>query len=306
MLARPEPLMSRRPAGRSPAASPRRRRAAAAPRPRHPRRRHGGSRRAARAGAPEPTARPGLSRSPPSRIGSEAPPRLSAISCGLTSSPLATSSATIIAIVCKISTSSSVYCRRVRFCTTSTPSTRLAAQDRHAHQRMVDLLAGFRAIGEIGVGLRVGQRQRARGGRDPPDETLADPAAGCDAPPRGATPRSRTARAPRRRASHRPSRPRRPFRRRPRGRSGRAVPGAASEPAMMPRRRRSSRRVVETGSAGACGARSRPGPRRGVPDDLAHSETAPAETPAEHSGTPAGGCVRPRNRAWRAAITASA
>ena len=124
------------------------------------------------------TARPGLRRSPPSRIGSEAPLRLSAISCGFTSSPLATSSATIIAIVCKrLDLVLGILPPRPVLHDEDAEHA-LAAQDRHAHQRMVDLLAGFRAIGEIGVGLRIGQRQRARGGRDPPDETLADPEAG--------------------------------------------------------------------------------------------------------------------------------
>ena len=49
-----------------------------------------------------------------------------------------------------------------------------AAQDRHAHQRMIDLLAGLRAVGEVGMGLRLGQRQRPRMGRDVADQALAD------------------------------------------------------------------------------------------------------------------------------------
>ena len=49
-----------------------------------------------------------------------------------------------------------------------------AAQDRHAHQRVVDLLAGLRPVGEIGMRLRVGQRQRPRGGGDDADQALAD------------------------------------------------------------------------------------------------------------------------------------
>ncbi len=90
------------------AASPRPPGAAARARPRHPRRRPGGSPLWAHAGPPAPIARPGLRRMPSSRSGSEAPTRLCAISSGLTSSPLATSSATIMAIVCTTSVSSSV------------------------------------------------------------------------------------------------------------------------------------------------------------------------------------------------------
>ena len=53
-----------------------------------------------------------------------------------------------------------------------------AAQDRHAHQRVIDLLAGLRAIGEIGMRLRVGERQRPAAGGDDPDQPLADPQPG--------------------------------------------------------------------------------------------------------------------------------
>ena len=48
------------------------------------------------------------------------------------------------------------------------------AQDRHAHQRSVDLLAGFRPVGEGRVCLRIGQRQRARGGCNQSDQALSD------------------------------------------------------------------------------------------------------------------------------------
>ena len=301
MLARPEPAARVDQLVDRPAASPRRRRAAAAPRPRHPRRRPGGSRRCGSCRSAGATARPGLRRSPPSRIGSEAPPRLSAISCGLTSSPLATSSATIIAIVCRVSTSSSVYCRRVRFCTTRTPSTRLAAQDRHAHQRMVDLLAGFRAIGEIGVGLRIGQRQRARGGGDPPDETLADPQAGAmhrlGAQPLGREQFEHLA------GPHHIGRADlgdhfggddahdlvEPFLRR--ARAGHDAAQTAQQPAS--RRDRLGRRVPAPAVSGRLGG--------ALLDDLAHLRDSPGRQPGRG---PVPG--RRRRRAWRAAITASA
>ena len=48
-------------------------------------------------------------------------------------------------------------------------------QDRHAHQRVIDLFAGLGPISEIGMGLGVGQRQRPRRGGDDADETFADP-----------------------------------------------------------------------------------------------------------------------------------
>ena len=51
----------------------------------------------------------------------------------------------------------------------------IATQDRRAHQRMIDFLAGLRAIREIGMCLRVGQRERTGACGDLPDETLADP-----------------------------------------------------------------------------------------------------------------------------------
>ena len=53
-----------------------------------------------------------------------------------------------------------------------------AAQDRHAHQRVVDLLAGLRPIGEVGMALRVGERQRPGCGGDVADQALADPQPG--------------------------------------------------------------------------------------------------------------------------------
>ncbi len=48
------------------------------------------------------------------------------------------------------------------------------AQDRHAHQRVIDLFAGFRPIGVIGMRLRVGQSERPRRGGDDADEAFAD------------------------------------------------------------------------------------------------------------------------------------
>jgi hypothetical protein len=50
-----------------------------------------------------------------------------------------------------------------------------AAQNRHAHQRMERIFAGFRAVGEIGVAGRVGERQRPGVGGDVADQTFADP-----------------------------------------------------------------------------------------------------------------------------------
>ena len=100
--------------------------------------------------------------------------RLSAISSGLTSSPLATSSATIIAIVCSISISSSVVVARRAVLHDQHAEHPAAAQDRHAHQRVIDLLAGLRPVGEIGVRLRIGKRQRPRGRGDDADQALAD------------------------------------------------------------------------------------------------------------------------------------
>ena len=51
------------------------------------------------------------------------------------------------------------------------------AHDRHAGQRMVDLLARLRAVGELRMALRVGQRQRPVMGGDVADQALADPQA---------------------------------------------------------------------------------------------------------------------------------
>ena len=53
-----------------------------------------------------------------------------------------------------------------------------AAQYRHAKQRLKYPLTRLRAIGELWMGLRVFQRQRARIGGDIADQTLADPQAG--------------------------------------------------------------------------------------------------------------------------------
>jgi hypothetical protein len=50
-----------------------------------------------------------------------------------------------------------------------------AAQDRHPHQGVVDLFAGFGAVREIRVRLGVGQRQRPGVRRDRTDQPLADP-----------------------------------------------------------------------------------------------------------------------------------
>ena len=51
------------------------------------------------------------------------------------------------------------------------------AHDRHAGQRMVDLLARLRAVGELRMALRVGERQRPGVGGDVADQALADPQA---------------------------------------------------------------------------------------------------------------------------------
>ena len=66
-------------------------------------------------------------------------------------------------------------CRRgwARFCTTSTPRVLPAAQDRHAEEGVVDLLAGLRLVGEGRVVLRVGERERLGLARDQADEALA-------------------------------------------------------------------------------------------------------------------------------------
>ena len=53
-----------------------------------------------------------------------------------------------------------------------------AAQDRHAGQRVVDLLAGFRAVREIRMRLGVGQRQRPGAAGDIADDAFADREAG--------------------------------------------------------------------------------------------------------------------------------
>ena len=166
------------------------------------------------------------------------------------------------------------------------PEHALAAQHRHAHQRMVDLLAGFGAIGEIGVGLRVGQRQRARGGGDPPDETLADPEPGAmhrlGAQPLGREQFEHLA------GPHHIGRADlgdhfggddaddlvEPFL--GRARAGHDAAQTAQQPAS--RRDRLGRRVRRRGVRGLGGA---------LLDDLAHSETAPAEQP--RTPAPAGG-----------------
>ena len=49
--------------------------------------------------------------------------------------------------------------------------------DRHAGQRMVDLLARLRSVGVLWMALRVGQRQRPVMGGDVADQALADPQA---------------------------------------------------------------------------------------------------------------------------------
>ncbi len=50
-----------------------------------------------------------------------------------------------------------------------------AAQDRHPHQGVIDLLAGLRTIGKARVGSGVGQGQRALLGGDFADQALPDP-----------------------------------------------------------------------------------------------------------------------------------
>jgi hypothetical protein len=54
------------------------------------------------------------------------------------------------------------------------PEHATAAQDGYAHQRMEDLLAGLRLVGEHGVRLRICQRQRPGMRGDVADQTLAD------------------------------------------------------------------------------------------------------------------------------------
>ncbi len=49
----------------------------------------------------------------------------------------------------------------------------LAAQDGHAGKAVEIILAGFRAIGEIGMGLGLGQRQRLAAGGDIANKALA-------------------------------------------------------------------------------------------------------------------------------------
>ena len=167
------------------------------------------------------------------------------------------------------------------------PEHALAAQHRHAHQRMVDLLAGFGAIGEIGVGLRIGQRQRARGGRDPPDETLADPQPGAmhrlGAQPLGREQFEHLA------GPHHIGRADlgdhfggddaddlvEPFL--GRARAGHDAAQAAQQPAGR-RDRLGRRRAAPAASGGLGGA---------LLDDLAHSETAPAEQSAAGDAGPA-------------------
>ena len=51
-----------------------------------------------------------------------------------------------------------------------------AAQDRHAEEGLVDLLAGLRLVGEGRMGLRVRQRQRLGRGGDQADEAFVDAA----------------------------------------------------------------------------------------------------------------------------------
>ena len=51
------------------------------------------------------------------------------------------------------------------------------AHDRHAGERVIDLLAGFRPVGELRMALRVVERQRPGVGRDVADQALADPQA---------------------------------------------------------------------------------------------------------------------------------
>jgi hypothetical protein len=52
------------------------------------------------------------------------------------------------------------------------------AQDRHAEEGVVDLLAGLRQVGEGRMALRVRQVERARLGGDQADQALADPQRG--------------------------------------------------------------------------------------------------------------------------------
>ena len=62
---------------------------------------------------------------------------------------------------------------------------RAAAQHGHAEERLVDLFAGLRLVGERGMVLRVGERERLGGGGDEADEALRRAASSSDAPLRG-------------------------------------------------------------------------------------------------------------------------
>ena len=65
----------------------------------------------------------------------------------------------------------------MRFCTDQHAEHAPGAHDRHAGQRMVDLLTRFRAIGELRMALRVVERERPGVGGDVADQALADPQA---------------------------------------------------------------------------------------------------------------------------------
>jgi hypothetical protein len=124
-----------------------------------------------------PIATPGVSCTPSMRSGSRPRPSTCWTSLGLTMWPAATISASTMAMVCSVSISSSSYWRRVRFCTTRTPSTARGAHDRHAGQRVIDLLAGLGTVGVLRMGLRVVEGERPGVRRDVADQALADPQA---------------------------------------------------------------------------------------------------------------------------------
>ena len=83
-----------------------------------------------------------------------------------------------MAMVCSVSISSSSYWRRVRFCTDQHAEHAAGAHDRHAGERVVDLLTRLRAVGELRMALRVVERERPGVGGDVADQALADPQAG--------------------------------------------------------------------------------------------------------------------------------
>ena len=159
---------------------------------------------AARAARAMPMARPGIERTcRRGAVGSRRCPRRRCISSWLTSSPPATSSASTMATVSRVSISSSVYCRRRAV---------LHRRARPARGRR----AGSARPSATGRSLRrsPGGRRIADGAARRPGPAAAAwrrcrrpgprrPAGASCAPPRSSGPRWRTAPAPRRRAADR-------------------------------------------------------------------------------------------------------